>query len=193
VLNPNMSAKIVSPEGKEVRTGQTGELLMKGPNIFKGYLNNPEGTANAFDEEGYFKSGDVGYVDDKGNFYITDRLKELIKYKGFQVAPAELEGILLDHPEIDDVAVIGVYDADQATEVPRAYIVLKPGGKQGTDKEDEIAKWLTTRVANHKRLRGGVRFLKEIPRNASGKILRRMLTAKVKEDEEAKKAMKPKL
>jgi 4-coumarate--CoA ligase len=188
-----MSAKIVSPEGKEVRTGQTGELLMKGPNIFKGYLNNPEGTANAFDEEGYFKSGDVGYVDDKGNFYITDRLKELIKYKGFQVAPAELEGILLDHPEIDDVAVIGVYDADQATEVPRAYIVLKPGGKQGTDKEDEIAKWLTTRVANHKRLRGGVRFLKEIPRNASGKILRRMLTAKVKEDEEAKKAMKPKL
>jgi 4-coumarate--CoA ligase len=188
-----MSAKIVSPDGKEVPTGQTGELLLKGPNIFKGYLNNPESTANAFNEEGYFKSGDVGYVDDKGNFYITDRIKELIKYKGFQVAPAELEGTLLDHPEVDDVAVIGVYDADQATEVPRAYIVLKPGGMQGTDKGDKIAKWLTTRVANHKRLRGGVRFLKDIPKSASGKILRRMLTAKVKEDEEAKKVMKPKL
>jgi len=186
-MDPNMTAKFVSPDGKELAPGETGELWMKGPNIFKGYLNNPEGTANAFSEDGYFKTGDVGYVDDTGHFYITDRVKELIKYKGFQVAPAELEGVLLDHPDIDDVAVIGLYDADEATEVPRAYVVLRQGVEAGKKEEEAITKWFADKVATHKKLRGGVRFVEQIPKSATGKILRRILTLQAREEEETKK------
>ena len=138
-------------------------------------MNNPNGTANTFSSDGYFKTGDIGYVDDRGNFYITDRLKELIKYKGFQVAPAELEGLLSTHPKISDVAIIGLYDAAQATEIPRAYIVPAQGVVRGRETEEEIADWLAARVAGHKRLRGGVRFVEEIPKSAAGKILRRVL------------------
>jgi len=116
-LLPNLTAKYINAEEKEVPAGETGELWIKGPNIFKGYLNNPEGTKNALTEDGYFKTGDVGHQDSKGNFYITDRVKELIKYKGFQVPPAELEGLLLGNADVDDVAVIGIYEEDQATEV----------------------------------------------------------------------------
>ncbi|KAL8749107.1 MAG: hypothetical protein Q9184_006937, partial [Pyrenodesmia sp. 2 TL-2023] len=125
-LLPNQVAKYMSAEEKELPTGEVGELWIKGPNIFKGYLNNPEGTQNALTEDGFFKTGDVGYQDSNGNFYITDRVKELIKYKGFQVPPAELEGLLTSHPKINDVAVVGLYDKAQATEVPRAYVVPAP-------------------------------------------------------------------
>jgi len=190
-LFPNMSAKYMSPEGTEVPAGEAGELWMKGPNIFKGYHNNPEGTKNALTEDGYFKTGDVGYQDKDGNFYITDRVKELIKYKGFQVPPAELEGLLLSHPKINDVAVVGVYSEDQATEVPRAYIVPAPGVEGGRKTEENIVEWLRAKVANHKRLRGGVRFVDEIPKSASGKILRRVL--KIRAQEEAEKGLKAKL
>ncbi|MCJ1474600.1 hypothetical protein MMC13_003260 [Lambiella insularis] len=190
-LLPNQTAKYMSPEEKEVPAGEIGELWLKGPNIFKGYLNNPESTANALTPDGYFKTGDVGYQDDRGNFYITDRVKELIKYKGFQVPPAELEGILITHPMIDDVAVIGVYDEAQATEVPRAYVVPKKGVEGNRNTEKEIVDWLRAKIANHKRLRGGVRFVDEIPKSASGKILRRLL--KVRAQEEERKGVKPKL
>ena len=132
----------------------------------------------------YFKTGDVGYQDSKDNFYITDRVKELIKYKGFQVAPAELEGKLMDHPLINDVAVISVYNKDQETEVPRAYVVHAKG-KGGDEDAQEIVKWMDGKVANHKKLRGGVRFIEEIPKSASGKILRRLLKDKVKQEEES--------
>ncbi|KAK5697136.1 hypothetical protein LTR17_024000 [Elasticomyces elasticus] len=180
---PNQTAKYMSPEEKEVPTGEVGELWIKGPNVFKGYLNNVEGTKNALTEDGYFKTGDVGYQDQKGNFFITDRVKELIKYKGFQVPPAELEGLLLSHPSIDDVAVLGIYKEDQATEVPLAYV--KPRGTTASPQlEKEIQDWLAKKVANHKRLRGGVRFTDEIPKSASGKILRRLLKVKYQEDEE---------
>ena len=188
---PNIVCKYMSPEEKEVPIGETGELWMKGPNIFKGYLNNPEGTKNALTDDGYFKTGDVGHQDKDGNFYITDRVKELIKYKGFQVPPAELEGLLASHPKIDDVTVVGVYDEAQATEVPRAYIVPKNGVEAGKKTEDEIVQWLATKVANHKRLRGGVRFTDAIPKSATGKILRRIL--KLQAQEEAKKGQKAKL
>ena len=189
---PNQTAKFMSPEGKELPIGETGELWIKGPNIFKGYLNNPEGTRNALTEDAYFKTGDVGYLDKEGNFYITDRVKELIKYKGFQVPPAELEGHLASHEKINDVAVLGVYREDLASEVPLAYVVPTEGVKPGAELEKEIVDWLVTRVAGHKRLRGGVKFTKEIPKSASGKILRRML--KVKYQEEMKKgAVKAKL
>ena len=167
-LMPNMTAKYMSPEETEVPAGEIGELWMKGPNVFKGYHNNPEGTKNALTEDGYFKTGDVGYQDRDGNFFITDRVKELIKYKGFQVAPAELEGLLASHPKINDVAVVGVYDKEQATEVPRAYIVPAPGVQGDRRTAEDIVEWLRAKVANHKRLRGGVRFVDEIPKSTSG-------------------------
>ena len=133
----------------------------------------------------------MGYLDEHGNFYITDRVKELIKYKGFQVPPAELEGLLASHEKIDDVAVLGVYREDLASEVPLAYVVPKQGVKGGPELEKEIVDWLAGKVASHKRLRGGVQFTTEIPKSASGKILRRMLKTKYQED--IKKAPKAKL
>ncbi|KAJ4344739.1 uncharacterized protein N0V89_012483 [Didymosphaeria variabile] len=187
-LLPYQEAKYMSPEEKELKPGEVGELWIKGPNVFKGYLNNPEGTANALTPDGYFKTGDVGYQDADGNFYITDRIKELIKYKGFQVAPAELEGILLSHPSINDVAVIGVYEKEEATELPRAYVVPKDGLGRTDDEKKAIVDWLGKRVAGHKRLRGGVRWLDEIPKSASGKILRRVLKVKAQEEEQGPKA-----
>ena len=190
-LLPNQTAKYMSPEETEVPAGQTGELWLKGPNIFLGYLNNEAGTKNALTADGYFKTGDVGHQDADGNFYITDRVKELIKYKGFQVPPAELEGILISHPEIDDVAVIGVDDRAQATEVPRAYVVPKKGVEAGAGTEKRIVEWLAGKVASHKRLRGGVRFVDEVPKSASGKILRRVLKERAKEEE--KKGAKARL
>lgn len=175
-LNPNMTAMIVDLEsGLEVPTGTKGEIWFSGPNIFKGYLNNPSGTANALTPDGFFKTGDVGYVDKDGNFYITDRVKELIKYKGFQVAPAQLEGILIAHPSIDDVAVIGVYDETRATELPRAYVVSAKGVERNEATAEEICKWLDGKISNYKKLRGGVRFVDTIPKSATGKILRRVL------------------
>lgn len=134
----------------------------------------------------------MGYQDKDGNFYITDRVKELIKYKGFQVPPAELEGLLSTHPDIEDVAVIGIYIKDQATEVPRAYVVLKKGVAKSPKTEKKIIDWLAKRVANHKRLRGGVRFVDQVPKSASGKILRRLLKTQALE-EEKKKGVKAKL
>jgi 4-coumarate--CoA ligase len=175
-LCSNMTAKVADLEtGKEVPAGTEGELWFSGPNVFKGYLNNPSGTANAFTKDGYFKTGDVGYVDDEGNFYITDRVKELIKYKGFQVAPAQLEGLLIAHPSVNDAAVIGVYSVNKATELPRAYIVLADSVEKSEKTANEIAKWLEVKVSNYKKLRGGVRFLDVVPKSATGKILRRVL------------------
>ncbi|PMD52282.1 acetyl-CoA synthetase-like protein [Hyaloscypha bicolor E] len=187
-LLPNQTAKYMSPEEKEVPAGETGELWLKGPNIFLGYLNNPEGTKNALTEDGYFKTGDVGHQDKEGNFYITDRVKELIKYKGFQVPPAELEGILISHPDINDVAVIGIEDHEQATEVPRAYVVPKKGVKGGKETEKRIVEWLGQKVASHKRLRGGVRFVDAVPKSVSGKILRRVLKEMAMEEKKGAKA-----
>jgi 4-coumarate--CoA ligase len=190
----------MSPEEKELPTGEVGELWIKGPNVFKGYLNNPEGTANALTADGFFKTGDVGYQDKEGNFFITDRIKEvnllskettsmstnpfhkLIKYKGFQVPPAELEGLLVAHPDIEDCAVIGVYDKEQATELPRAYVVPKSGLGRGSQEAKKIVAWLDAKVAHHKRLRGGVHFVDEIPKSISGKILRRVLKLRAQEE-----------
>ncbi|KAF2499277.1 4-coumarate-CoA ligase 2 [Lophium mytilinum] len=193
-LLPNLTAKYVSEAGEEVPAGQTGELWVKGPNVFKGYLNNPERTADSLTEDGYFKTGDVGFQDENGSFYITDRVKELIKYKGFQVPPAELEGLLVGHPLVDDVAVIGIYDEARATEVPRAYVVASKATEPvGEKHSNEIAEWLAEKVAGHKRLRGGVHFVEEIPKSVSGKILRRVLKARAEEEEKSGKTVKAKL
>ncbi|KAI7520615.1 acetyl-CoA synthetase-like protein [Hortaea werneckii] len=190
---PNQTAKYMAPDETEVPVGETGELWIKGPNVFKGYLNNVEGTRNALTDDGYFKTGDVGFQDKDGNFYITDRVKELIKYKGFQVPPAELEGKLASHPSIADVAVLGVFKKDLATEVPLAYIVPNKNITPSPTLADEISTWLAERVANHKRLRGGVRFVEEIPKSAAGKILRRQLKERFAREEEAREGGRAKL
>ncbi|WPH01596.1 Hypothetical protein R9X50_00444400 [Acrodontium crateriforme] len=206
---PNMTAKYMSPDEKETQAGEPGELWLAGPNVFLGYWKNDEATKNAIinvDRRRYFKTGDVGFLDTNNNFYITDRVKELIKYKGWQVAPAELEGKLMDHPLVNDVAVIGIEDRENHTEIPRAYIVHSkrgadagdtttglPKGKQSEADAEEIIKWTASKVANHKRLRGGVRFIDEIPKSAAGKILRRVLKERAKNESVATSQTKSKL
>jgi 4-coumarate--CoA ligase len=196
-LFPNMEAKyMTTPEDgsdpEEVGVGEVGELYMRGPNIFLGYHNNPKATAECLSPDGWFRTGDVGYQDKDGNFYITDRVKELIKYKGFQVPPAELEGLLLDNEVIDDVAVIGVYSDEQSSEVPRAYIVRsaksKASGRSDADEAANIINWMHKEVAQHKRLRGGVRFIDTIPKSASGKILRAVLKEQARKEQVTPKA-----
>ncbi|BFZ63398.1 hypothetical protein YB2330_004520 [Saitoella coloradoensis] len=182
-LLPNMSLKFVSPgpEHEELPVNTEGELWVRGPNVMQGYHGNEDATRETITEDGWLKTGDVGYVDADGNVFITDRVKELIKYKGFQVPPAELEGVIISHPAVKDVAVIGVYDATQATELPRAYVVLKDSVKgKEREMEKDIVAFVRGRVAKHKRLRGGVRFVEEVPKSPSGKILRRKLRDEVK-------------
>jgi 4-coumarate--CoA ligase len=166
-------------DGIELSTGSEGEIWLKGRTAFLGYLNNPQNTVDAVDTDGFFNTGDVGYQDEQGFLYVTDRTKELIKYKGFQVAPAEVEGILSSHPKVADAGVIGVYSDNHATELPRGYVVLSPGVLGDEKMKDELTSWLAGQVANHKRLRGGIIFVDAIPRSASGKILRRVLKANV--------------
>ncbi|KAK7714297.1 hypothetical protein SLS64_004397 [Diaporthe eres] len=182
-LVPNMESKIVDTEGNEVALGEPGELWLKGPNVFGGYLNNLEKTKDAFSTDGWLKTGDVFQMDKYGNYYCVDRLKELIKYKGFQVAPAELEGLVVGHPDVADACVIGIYDPGQATELPRAYVTLKAGVTQDAAKAKEIADWMSAKTAPHKKLRGGVYFIDVVPKSPSGKILRRVLRDKIKQDE----------
>lgn len=177
-LMANSSAKYIDPDGNVLPLGETGEICIKGPNIFQGYWKNAEATARSFDSEGFFKTGDIGKEDQQGNIFITDRAKELIKYKGFQVAPAELEGILNTHPRVKDAAVIGVYQEDIASEVPRAYLVVDADQMSESGNlalKEEIQEWLRTRVAHYKRPRGGIVFVEAIPKSPSGKILRRVL------------------
>ncbi|KAF3912090.1 hypothetical protein ABW21_db0203628 [Orbilia brochopaga] len=179
-LLPNMTAKYVGEDGIEVPAGKTGELWLKGPNIMLGYWRNEEATRNCMTDDGYFKTGDVGHQDPDGAFYITDRVKELIKYKGFQVPPAELEGKIASHPKVSDVAVTGIWDEVQHTEVPRAYVVVPAGVQPSPQTAQEIIDFVAKNVAQHKRLRGGVKFVEVIPKSASGKILRRVLKEQAK-------------
>ena len=157
-----MMCKYCDQDGNELPPGSTGELWLKGPNVMLGYLNNPDATRSSITDDGYFKTGDIGHQDAQGNVFVTDRVKELIKYNGFQVAPAELEGKLMGHPKVDDAAVIGVYVDELATEVPRAYVVPKPGLDRSGELADEIVRFVQDSVAQHKRLRGGVRLVSHL-------------------------------
>ncbi|KAE8165171.1 hypothetical protein BDV40DRAFT_79767 [Aspergillus tamarii] len=171
-LNPNCEAKIMAEGGvtELLERKQRGELWVRGQNVMKGYWQNPEATKATKTEDGWLKTGDVAFVDDHGKFHIVDRLKELIKVKGNQVAPAELEALLLEHPAVADAAVIGIpTDNDER---PRAYVVLKPG--QAASAKD-IAQFIDGKVSPIKRLTGGVFFIDTVPRNPSGKILRKLL------------------
>jgi acyl-coenzyme A synthetase/AMP-(fatty) acid ligase len=139
----------------------------------KGYLNRPQDTADSIDGDGWYHTGDVGHVDDDGFFYIVDRTKELIKYKGLQVAPAELEALLLVHPAVLDAAVVRSPDPE-AGEVPKAFVVLKADEASRAVSADAIMAFVAARVAPHKRIRR-LEFIEQIPKSASGKILRRVL------------------
>jgi acyl-CoA synthetase (AMP-forming)/AMP-acid ligase II len=157
--------------GKDLPAGESGEILIRGPQVMKGYLGRPDATAAMIDTDGWLHTGDVGHVDEDGWLFVVDRVKELIKYKGFQVAPAELEALLLTHPGVADAAVIGTYN-DDGNEIPHAYVVRQPAR---TDlSEAEIMMYVAERVAPYKRIRH-ITFIDGVPRAASGKILRRQL------------------
>ncbi|GFS23355.1 4-coumarate--CoA ligase [Elysia marginata] len=171
---PNTLLTIVDPESQKVLgVGEHGEICVKGPQVMLGYYKNQEATDNMITSDGWMYTGDIGYFDEDGMVYVEDRLKELIKYKGTQVAPAELEALLLTHPDIQDAAVVGVPD-QAAGELPRAFVVVKPGSDLT---EEQVASFVEGKVASWKKLRGGVQFLKEIPKSPSGKILRRVIRA----------------
>lgn len=181
---PNLETRFVGTNGEEVPTGIEGELWIRGPTVFRGYHNNAAATKDSKTEDGWFKTGDIGFEDEGSNMHITDRVKELIKYKGSQVAPAELEGILLGHPGIEDVAVLGRWVESMHTEVPCAFVVLKGGATSGVVRSEEqgreIVEWMAERTARTKWLRGGICWVDEIPKSGSGKILRRVLKESLK-------------
>jgi acyl-CoA synthetase (AMP-forming)/AMP-acid ligase II len=169
VLIPNLEGKVVDPlTGAELGVHERGELLVRGPNIMRGYLKNPEATRITIEPDGWLHTGDIVSVDEEGYIFVVDRLKELIKYKGMQVAPAELEGVLLTHPAIADAAVIGIPD-EEAGELPKAFVVLKAAVTT-----EAIMRYVAAKVAPHKRVRQ-VEIIDAIPKSASGKILRRVL------------------
>jgi acyl-CoA synthetase (AMP-forming)/AMP-acid ligase II len=176
---PNTEVKLTAVDsGAELGPRDEGELLIRGPQIMKGYLNQPQATADSIDREGWYHTGDVGYVDEDGVFFIVDRTKELIKYKGMQVAPAELEALLLTHPAVLDCAVIRK-DDEEAGEVPKAYVVLRPDPASQAMTPQALMAFVAEKVAPHKRIRH-LEFIEQIPKSASGKILRRMLVEREK-------------
>ncbi|HET9546666.1 MAG TPA: 4-coumarate--CoA ligase family protein [Desertimonas sp.] len=171
VTIPNTEVKIVDPVTElPLGVDQDGEVWVRGPQVMKGYLNNEAATKSTIDDDGWLHTGDIGHIDADGHLFVVDRLKELIKYKGFQVPPAELEALLLTHPQIADAAVIGLPD-DEAGEIPAAYVVLKEG--QDTTAAD-IQRFVAEQVASYKQVRK-LTFVDAIPKSASGKILRRVL------------------
>ncbi|KAI9730887.1 MAG: hypothetical protein M1834_005605 [Cirrosporium novae-zelandiae] len=189
-LNPNCEAKIMDDDGKtELGRGQRGELWMRGPNVMKGYWRNPEATRETLTKDGWLKSGDIAVVDEDGKFHIVDRKKELIKVKGNQVAPAELEAVLLENHAVADAAVVGV--TINGEEYPRAYIVLKgeeEHNKAKTKTEttaaaaQSIIKFMSEKVSKTKQITGGIVFVDNIPKTPSGKILRKVIRERAKRE-----------
>jgi len=192
-IAPGVEVRLVDDFGNDlVQPGpqgsiQLGELLIRGPSIMKGYLKNASANEAAFDSDHggrWFKTGDIASFHDE-EIFIVDRKKELIKYKGFQVPPAELEALLLTNSKVADVIIIGVVDHSQATELPRAYIVpsdrsiLKEDEAVKAKFAESIAKWTAANVSNHKKLRGGVFLVESIPKSPSGKLLRRVIRQQV--------------
>ncbi len=174
---PNAESKLVDPAtGEEIglpETGlsETGELWFKGPNVMVGYLGNDTATRDTIDDEGFLHTGDLARIDPTGCVFIVDRLKELIKYKGYQVPPAELEAVLLGHPSIADAAVIGVIEQESGEEVPKAFVVCQPDTELS---EDAVMEFVAGQVAPYKKVRQ-VAFIDAIPKSAAGKILRKDL------------------
>lgn len=169
VVAPNTEVMVTDISTQQpLGVDQEGEIWARGPQVMTGYLNNEQATRNTVDRNGWLHTGDIGKADADGYFYVVDRLKELIKYKGYQVAPAELEAVLLTHPAVADAAVIGVAD-EEAGEAPKAFVVLK-----GEATGDEILAFVAERVAPFKKIRY-VEIIQQVPKSSSGKILRRIL------------------
>ncbi|KAL8243953.1 hypothetical protein R6Q59_010211 [Mikania micrantha] len=172
-LIPNTFAKVIDMDGKELGPNQVGELLVKGPQVAMGYLGNEKATRESFDTEGYYHTGDIAYIDEDGMAYITDRLKELIKVKGCQVAPAELEDLLHTHEHIADCAVISMPD-EYSGELPKAYVVLRPGVPNIPETAQQLLNFVKANKVRYKWL-VEVEFVDQIPKSPAGKILRRLL------------------
>lgn len=179
-LLPNVQAKLIDvATGDEITevgsNGETqpGELLVRGPNVMLGYLGRPEATAEILDTDGFLHTGDVAVYHEGGYFSIVDRVKELIKYKGYQVAPAELEALMLSHPKVMDAACIGVLDED-GQEIPKAFVVAVPDSGLTSD---DVMQFVASHVAPHKKVRR-VEFIEQIPKSSAGKIMRRELRAR---------------
>ena len=164
----------------------TGEICVRGPTLILGYLNSPIDN-QTLDSEGFYHTGDVGYCDRSSKlWYIVDRKKELIKVRAWQVAPPELEAVLLSHPQIVDAAVIGIQFSRDESQLPRAYVVRRPGPDGNLLSEDEVKNFMKGKLAQYKRLDGGVKFVEAIPKSASGKILKRLLRDEAKREIGAK-------
>jgi acyl-CoA synthetase (AMP-forming)/AMP-acid ligase II len=178
VPSPNATMKVIDIKtGEKLGPKENGEVCVKSPLVMLGYLNNPEATAAAIDKDGYLHTGDIGCYDEDSYIYIVDRLKELIKYNAYQVAPSELEAVLLSHPEVADAGVVGLPDPS-AGELPLACVVRK---SNATVTELQLQQFVDEKVAAFKKLRGGVHFVSAIPRSTTGKILRReMMVALLK-------------
>jgi acyl-CoA synthetase (AMP-forming)/AMP-acid ligase II len=174
-LVASTEAMVVDPvSGARVGAGKTGELWFRAPQMMSGYIDDEPSTAETIDRDGWLHTGDVGYFDDAGNLFVVDRLKELIKYRGYHVAPAELEAELVTHPAVADAAVVSRPDVE-AGELPVAYVVLREPANTR-----EIARWLARRVAPYKRV-WDVLAIEQIPRSPTGKILRRVLRERERE------------
>ncbi|TXB95814.1 hypothetical protein FocTR4_00016501 [Fusarium oxysporum f. sp. cubense] len=187
-LVPGTEIRVVDPDtGEDVPAGNVGEIWAKGPQVTMGYLDRPEETAASYLEDGFFKTGDLGSIDNEGFITIHDRIKEMIKVRGHAVAPAELEDLLHGHPKVKDAAIIGIPD-DYSGETPRAFVVLAGGVHGGPEVVKELQEFVAARKAKHKRLSGGVEFMDQIPKSPSGKILRRVLKASWKEKMESQRA-----
>uniref|UniRef100_A0A7E4VL97 AMP-binding domain-containing protein n=1 Tax=Panagrellus redivivus TaxID=6233 RepID=A0A7E4VL97_PANRE len=169
-LMSNFEAKTIDENGKELPFGQPGELCLRSPTLMLGYLGKPQATAESIDDDGWYHTGDLARLDENMRIYVLDRIKELIKVKGYQVAPAELEDLLLSHHDISDAAVVGIPD-ERAGEAPYAFIVRK----NPLLTEQQIHEFVNEKVANYKQLTGGIKFVDSIPKSAAGKILRRVL------------------
>jgi acyl-CoA synthetase (AMP-forming)/AMP-acid ligase II len=173
---PNTECRLVDPgNGEDAAPGASGELWIRGPQVMKGYLNNEKATNETVDADGWLHTGDVAVVDDRGIYTVVDRVKELIKYKGYQVAPAELEAVLINHPEIADAAVIGVPEKESGEELPKAFVVRAPGSELT---EEAVMAYMAEKVAPHKKIRF-VEFIDSVPKSAAGKILRKDLKARL--------------
>ncbi|KAL4907354.1 hypothetical protein BDW74DRAFT_176127 [Aspergillus multicolor] len=178
---PGVQARIVpdSNPAKTAAPNEEGELWICGPTVFNGYMDDASSTDACKTADGWFKTGDIGYEDIHGNLHITDRAKDMIKFKGFQIAPTELEDILIEHPAVSDVAVIGIWNEEMHSEIPLAYLVGKGDLKEMNHVALSVMEYLREKVVHYKHLRGGVIWTQQIPKSPSGKILKRALRDRV--------------
>lgn len=181
--------RLVNDDGAIVPRGTRGEVLIKGPTAMMGYKDNPKATSESF-TDGWYRTGDIGILDKEGHLHIVDRIKELIKYNGFQISPSELESILMHHPSVKEACVVGRWSEEISTELPTAFVTLAAPAEGSAQLQQEIAAFVAERVAGYKKLRGGIIFLDELPKSSNGKLLKRSLKERLTATEGKKLAAK---